>query len=203
MSLSYQVLEWGTQTSPASSLQPTTGGRAVQTLLLAYRRCSIVVAHSRHEAVTHWPPFQIKEPACQIPNDLCNIFGKLPKSNYCNWDTGYWAWLTRKSVLRQGVQTAGRHSWLVFSICWEASQSVLRLGRGLIPPAQRWVRLQRRHLVNGGAEEGSGKLRGRGWKARRIWGPEAHRCVWEIGGYSTLDWILVGGWGEGGYMALY
>lgn len=117
-------------------------------------------------------------------------------SFYCNWNAhrlSSRALLTRKSVLRQWVQTAGRHPRLVFSVCWEASQSVLRLGGGLIPPAQRWVRLQRGHLVDGGAEEGSGKLRGRGWKARRIRGPETHRCVGEIGGYSTLDWILVGG----------
>lgn len=112
----------------------------------------------------------------------------------CNWRACRLCcrnFLTRKSVFRQRVQTAGCHSWLVFSICWEATQSILCLGGGLIPPAQRWVRLQWGNLVERGAEEGGGKLRRRRRKARGIWGAETHRCVGEIGGYGTLDWILV------------
>lgn len=34
----------------------------------AHRMCSTVVAYSRHEAVTHWPPFEMKEPLRQKPN---------------------------------------------------------------------------------------------------------------------------------------
>lgn len=58
---------------------------------VAYRMCSIVVAHSRHEAVTHWPPFEFKEPACQTPkgggtnllslHDRLNLH-ELSNSNY-------------------------------------------------------------------------------------------------------------------------